>query len=194
MHFNCMAIINHRKAFDKPFLLFILLIFVYSPNIGQTALLPVDDNGKVEYFNSVETDSIDYHTLWDNAGEFLSTLSVTGQLKKEVQANENLSELTHQFGFYLFVKPTLTKQIDGIMIADITIKINDSQYMYYINNFKFIKYARDRFGQFAPKSSKRYPLELYYPDNTKKTWKTHYAEINGKIIEIQQKIEAKMIK
>ena len=146
----------------------------------------------VEYAGSVDTDSLTYLTLWDNALEYLSTLSVPDQLTKDVQVNENLTEMSHQFGFYLIVKPALTKQVDGVMMADIIISVNDSEYEYTINNFKFIKYARDRFGVFVPKSSKKYPLEKYYPDNKKKTWIAHFGTINSKIEKITTELGAKM--
>jgi hypothetical protein len=117
---------------------------------------------------------------------------VPDQVTKEVQSNEQLTELNHHFGFYLYVKPTLTKQIDGIIMADITINVEEKKYQYTINNFRFIKYARNRFGQFVPKSSKKYPLELYYPDTKKKTWIAHFEEIHDKILELQQNLEARI--
>lgn len=189
-----MAKITHGTACNRLFLVLILISFINYPGFGQTVALPVNDEGKVEYTNTVDTDSIDYFTLWNNAGEFLSSLTVPDQLTKEVQTNEDLTELRHQFGFYLIVKPALTKQVDGVMMADIMVKIIDSKYTYTISNFRFIKYARDRFGQFVPKSSKKYPLEKYYPDSKKKTWKAHFVEINDKIAKLQLNLEGKIIK
>jgi hypothetical protein len=180
------------KDLLKSFLLSCLIILFSLPGISQTADLPLNDQGKVAYFKSIKTDSLEYLTLWENATKYLNTLSVPDQLKKETQANEDLTELLHQFGFYLFVKPTLTKQIDGVLMADIKIKIINSEYAYTIDNFRFIKYARDRFGKFVPKSSKKYPLELYYPDNKKKAWNTHFEEISSKMQNITKILEEKM--
>jgi hypothetical protein len=188
-----MATIPSGKAVAGSFLLIVLFNLIHVHVSSQPVVLPENSKGKVEYYNSVETDSVDYFTLWDKAIAFLDSLSVPDQLTREVQSNEQLTELTHQFGFYLFIKPTLTRQIDGVVIADISICIEDTMYQYRINNIRFIKYARDRFGKFVPKSSKTYPLELYYPDSKTKTWKAHFAEINGKIVKLQHKLEAKMI-
>lgn len=187
-----MATLITGKVFIRPFLLLLLAAFIYLPISCQTFELPLNSQGKVEYIKTVESDSVDYYTLWDNAMTFLNSLSVPDQLTKEVMSNKQLTELKHQFGFYLYVKPTLTKQIDGVIIADIIVQVEKTKYQYRINNFRFIKYARNRFGQFVPKSSKRYPLELYYPDSKKKTWMAHFEEIDSKIPEIQQILEVKM--
>jgi len=187
-----MATTIPEKALARHFLLIVLFNSISVYVFSQTVVLPENNEGKVEYYNPIETDSVDYFTLWDNARAFLGSLSVPDQLTKEVQSNEQLTELIHQFGFYLFIKPTLTKQIDGVVIADISISIEDTKYQYRINNIRFIKYARDRFGKFVPKSSRKYPIELYYPDSKKKTWEAHFADINIKIIKLQQNLEVKM--
>ena len=189
-----MATTGKGKALTGPFLIFLILIYShYAAGQTETITLPVNDQGMVEYTSSVDTDSITYLTLWDNAIKYLSTLSVPDQLTKDVQVNENLTAMSHQFGFYLIVKPALTKQVDGVVIADIKISVKDSKYEYTINNFKFIKYARNRFGVFVPKSSKKYPLEKYYPDNKKKTWIAHFEAINSKMEKLTTELGVKMI-
>lgn len=186
-----MATIGKGKALARSFLIFIITISSV-PVFGQTVSLPVNNEGKVEYRKSMDTDSLTYLTLWDNAMIYLNTMSVPDQLTKDVQVNEDLTELSHQFGFYLIVKPALTKQVDGVMMADILISVKDSKYEYTINNFRFIKYARDRYGMFVPKSSKKYPLEKYYPENQKKVWTAHFETINSKIEKITTDLEGNM--
>jgi hypothetical protein len=189
-----MATTGKGKALTGPFLIFLILIYShYVTGQTETITLPVNDQGLVEYTRSVDTDSLTYLTLWDNAIKYLNTLSVPDQLTKDVQVNENLTAMSHQFGFYLIVKPALTKQVDGVVIADIKISVKDSKYEYTINNFKFIKYARNRFGVFVPKSSKKYPLEKYYPDNKKKTWIAHFEAINNKMEKLTTELGVKMI-
>jgi len=187
-----MAILIPGKALRWPSLLYIFAHFIHLTVAGQAVILPVDTEGKVEYHESVISDHSDYCTLWKNAIGFLSTLSVPDQLNREARINEEMSELNQQTGFYLFTKPGLTKQIDGVMVVDITLKIEEGKYNYRIHNFRFIKYARDRFGKFSPESSKKYALELYYPDSKKRSWKTHFEEINSKILELEQKMNAKL--
>jgi len=191
MLFNGISIIT-GKVFTRPFLILFLKGLIHLSLTAQTIELPISNDGKVEYFKTVEPDSINYFALWENATTFLRSLSVPDQLTKDVQCNAQLTKLEHQFGFYLYVKPTLTKQIDGVMMADITINVEEKKYQYTIHNFQFIKYARNRFGQFVPKSSKKYPLELYYPNSNKKTWKAHFEEINSKILKFQHNLELKM--
>jgi hypothetical protein len=125
MLFNYMAAIISGKAFKRSFLILIALSFHRSGQ-GQTVKLPQNSNGNVEYYHAVETDSIPYPVLWDKAIEFLRALSVPGQLTKEVRSNENLTELVHEFGFYLYMKPALTKQIGGVLMADISVKIENT--------------------------------------------------------------------
>ena len=191
MLFNFMATTGKGKTLIGSFLIFLILAFSHYA-AGQTVILPVNEEGMVEYIGSVETDSLSYLMLWDNAMKFLSTQSVPDQLTKDIQINEGLTEMNHQFGFYLIVKPALTKQVDGVIMSDITIKIEGSKYEYKINNFRFIKYARDRFGKFVPKSSKKYPLEKYYPENDKKTWRAHFEAINSKIENMTTNLELNM--
>ena len=187
-----MTTLKTGKALAGSFLLLIGTLACTTPVIGQTTSLPLNQEDKVEYVHAVETDSLPYLTLWDNAMEFLDSLTVPDQLAKEVMASDDLTELRHQFGFYLIVKPALTKQVEGVMMADLNMKFNGSGYEYSINNFRFIKYARNRFGVFVPKSSKKYPLENYYPDNQKKNWQTHFETINSKIQNIAVNLEQKM--
>jgi hypothetical protein len=115
-----MATKGKGKAPTGPFLIFLIMSFSHYL-AGQTVSLPVNDEGIVEYTRSVDTDSLTYLTLWDNAMKYLNTLSVPDQLTKDVQVNEDLTEISHQFGFYLIVKPALTKQVDGVMMAGLKI-------------------------------------------------------------------------
>jgi hypothetical protein len=192
MLFKCKTTTGKGKALIGSFLIFLILVFSNYVT-GQTPTLPVNGEGMVEYTGLIDTDSLSYLTLWDNAMKYLNTLSVPDQLTKDVQVNEKLTEMSHQFGFYLIVKPALTKQVDGVMMADIIIGVKDSKYEYTINNFRFIKYARDRYGVFVPKSSKKYPLEKYYPGNKKKTWQAHFEAIDSKIEKLTTDLEGKMI-
>jgi hypothetical protein len=192
MLFNCKATTGKGRALAGPFLIFLAMIFSHYV-ASQTVSLPLNNEGMVEYAKSVDSDSLTYLTLWDNAMNYLSALTVPDQLTKDIQVNQNLTEMSHQFGFYLIVKPALTKQVDGVMMADIKISVNDSKYEYTINNFRFIKYARDRYGVFVPKSSKKYPLEKYYPDNKKKTWQAHFEAIDSKIEKMTTDLEEKII-
>lgn len=187
-----MATTGKGKALIRPFLIFFISTYAHYIT-GQTVTFPTNEEGMVEYTRFVDTDTLTYLTLWDNAMKYLSTLSVPDQLTKDVQVNENMTEMSHQFGYYLIIKPALTKQVDGVMMADIKINVKDSKYEYTINNFRFIKYARDRYGVFVPKSSKKYPLEKYYPDNKKKTWIAHFEAINSKMEKLTADLEAKMI-
>jgi hypothetical protein len=45
----------------------------------------------------------------------------------------------------------------------------------------------------VPKSSKKYPLEKYYPDNKKKTWTAHFEAINSKMEKLTTELGLKMI-
>jgi hypothetical protein len=187
-----MATLIPGKALQRSFLLYIFAHFIHLTVTGQAVMLPVDPEGKVEYHDSVLLVDGDYHNLWGNAIGFLNALSVPDQLAKEVKVSGDMRELSHQIGFYLYTKPGLTQQIDGVMMADITLTIEEGKYEYRIHNFRFIKYARDRFGKFSPESTKKYALELYYPDSKKRSWQAHFVEINSKMLELEQKMNTKL--
>lgn len=187
-----MTRIKIGKAFPGPFLLHIILLLNAPALMAQTGVLPVNESGKVSYQGSIPVDSATYLVLWDRATKFLNTLSVPDQIHKEAESNAALTELFRQFGFYLYVKPGLTRQIDGVVIADIHLGISEKGYAYRIDNYTFIKYARNRFGNFTPKTSRRYPLESYYPDSKKKSWETHFETINVKMTDLIGKLEENM--
>ena len=192
MRSNMRSIKSWGKGLNRPFPLFILLTSSIMTLADQTVKLPENPEGKIEYCDEVALDSADYQRLWDNAMSFLNSLSVPDRLTKEVETSEDLTVLSQQLGFYLFVKPALVRQVDGVILADISIQLMEDGYQYRIHNFRFIKYARNRFGEFVPASSKQYPLVLYYPDSKKKTWQAHCATIGLKMTDLKQNLNMQM--
>ena len=188
-----MSDIIHGKVPGWLSLFPVFLILIHFSMAEQAATLPINQDGKVEYYDSIVSGIDDHHLLWNNAIVFLNRLGVPDQLTAEAEVNVDTNELKQQFGFYLYYKPALTQQVDGVILAEITLKIEKGKYTYRINNFRFIKYARDRYGRFTAESTKKYPLELYYPDSKRKTWQTHFAEIDSKITDLEQKMRADLM-
>lgn len=188
-----MAALINGKAWIRPFLFLILVSLIHLSLDGATESLPVDLNGKVEYKGTIYSDFSPYPDLSNHIVTFLNTLSVPDQLSAEAETSADKQTFKHQVGFYLYQKPALTWQIDGVIIADITVKIVEGKLDYRIHNFRFIDYARNRLGKFTPKSTKKYPLELYYPDSKNKTWQIHFVEIDRIISELEQKMKADLV-
>lgn len=187
-----MMIYCPERVFRSPLLIFLSILIFNLSQAGLAVTLPENHDGKIEYCDDITFDSADYQRLWDNAMAFLNSLSVPDRLSREVEISEDMTALSSQWGFYLYVKPSLVPQVDGVIIAEISIHLFEEGYQYRIHNFRFIKYARNRFGEFEPVSSKQYPLELYYPDNKKKTWQAHFVTIQGKMTDLQQDLNLHM--
>jgi hypothetical protein len=188
-----MAALINGKALSRPFLSLILVNLMHLSMAGAAESLPVDLNGKVEYKGTIYSDISHYPDLSNHIVAFLNTLSVPDQLTAEVEASADKQTFKHQVGFYLYQKPALTWQIDGVILADVTVKINEGKLDYCIHNFRFINYTRNRLGKFTPKSTKKYPLELYYPGSKNKTWQIHFVEIDRKISDLEQKMRVDLV-
>lgn len=161
---------------------------------SQDSIFP-EVEGRIVYSKRIVSDSLNTVALWQNALDYLESLELMDKVKGQEIVIDNVDKVAsaHQ-EFYLFKKGVITKQIEGVVKASVSIQIVSGGFEYSIDSILYQAYARNRYGKYAPKSSKKYSLESIYEIKSSKEWMRHFNSINGKIEEIMSNLEAKMIK
>ena len=187
-----MALISGKTLFGS--FLFSVFLFLSQVGMSQENIFPEND-GDIVYTNQIISDSINQITLWENALDYLGSLELINQVKgQEAEIDNEGKKAMASQGFYLLKKGVVTKQIEGVIESTTTIRIIPGGYAYSINNILYQPYARNRYGKYAPKSSKKYSLESIYKKKSSKEWIQHFDDINRKIEEIIYNLESKMSK
>ncbi|HTK20335.1 MAG TPA: DUF4468 domain-containing protein [Mucilaginibacter sp.] len=136
----------------KRFLLLIVGLAVSGMVSAQKSLLSVDENNKYIYYQVVDMLDIKADSLQKNMTLFMKEF-----YPKEKSLKITGSEASVKDKFLTYT--SLVKHEDGEIAYALNIECKDGKYRYWITNFVFIPYEKDRYGMFVPVNGKDIPLE-----------------------------------
>lgn len=138
----------------KFFLSFIISLQILSANAQTETALPVDENGKFIQYEVVNSTSKP-DLLQSRANDFIKKKSKTLKLKKS-QGDTVLMAT----GKFVINKTLLVmSRPSGEVLYNFQVEIKAGKYRYWLTDFKFIPYMRDRYGNFVPSTTVGVPLE-----------------------------------
>jgi G:T-mismatch repair DNA endonuclease (very short patch repair protein) len=70
------------------------------------------------------------------------------------------------------------KQVEGAVFADLDLMFQGDRVTATIHNIYYMEYARDRYGKFSPKTSKKYTLEELNKKKARDSRKKHLQTID----------------
>jgi hypothetical protein len=165
--------------------LFLASIFVLSPVLlnGQSFNFPFNEQGKVEYYYSIYSDST---TLPVKKANTLKYYHSIGNAPYDKSGDNNYyDEFTGNFskktGFILYESGLITKKPSGVITGNCRVVVLDSGYQVFISELKYSDLIKDRYGVYNPASSKFFPIESLIDHHSGKKWDQKYHDINDKI-------------
>lgn len=167
-----------KADFRKPFLLFILIV-LFQENVlnAQDARITRNEDPS-EYILKMDLDSADKSRVWDTACTFASGLKYPGKVQNEPSIDPSSGIIQARFGYYLYHQMAFMKQVEGAVFADLDLVFQGERVTATIHNIYYMEYARDRYGKFSPKSSKKYTLEELNKKKARDSRKKHLQTID----------------
>jgi hypothetical protein len=132
---------------------FLLLTTLFSS--AQDKPLPIDERGKLIYYEVVESAKTPKDSLISRAKAFLK--ADAKRFKLSTIKGDTLIEAT---GKMLISKNALgMARPMGAMDYNFYAEVRDGRYRFWLTDFVFIPYMRDRYGNFVPSTTIGTPLE-----------------------------------
>ncbi|MFA4866583.1 MAG: DUF4468 domain-containing protein [Pedobacter sp.] len=146
----------------------IILLFFTATGFAQEKALSTDDRGKLIYYEVVNLKEVSADSLKSRVKAFLKKTPKTLKLK-----SADTDSLMYITGKLIINKTALVlSRPSGEVLYNFYVESKDGKYRFWMTDFNFISYQRDRYGNFVPSTAVGIPLET-------KPGKLNSAEWNG---------------
>ncbi len=169
---------------------FLLLFFLgFNFKMGNAqSLFPADTSGKIVYWSTVKNEKHEKDIPWDQLMPVVEKHRVQTKQKQVLVIDSLHGTLNCLIGFYLYRESAFLKQVEGLVLADLKLKVGREAYISIISDIRLIDYTRDRYGKFSPGTSRKHPLEKLDLKRKSMKWKAYFITINEQILAIQDEI------
>ena len=145
-------------------LIILLLIFLSKLSNAQQELLSFDEHNKYIYYGVNEMQGLSADTLHNRGLLFLKTLFPRVVFKSPLK---NINILCDG-KFLTYSSSSVFKHEQGEVNYSLNIEFKDEKYRFWLTNFTYKPYERDRYGNFVPKLGKEIALEFINNELSKK--------------------------
>ncbi|MDB5090684.1 MAG: hypothetical protein JWR09_4678 [Mucilaginibacter sp.] len=125
---------------------------------AQKDSLAFDENNKYIYYQVVSKPDLPADTLFNRALYFFKTAYPQSALKLTV-ADKEKGTLAGSGNFLVSKKTLLTSHEDGSVTYSIRVDVKDGKYRYWLSDFVFNPYQRNRYNSFESVPGIYIPLE-----------------------------------
>lgn len=133
----------------------VLLLFFTTAGFAQEKPLSTDDRGKLIYYEVVDLKDISRDSLNVRAIKFFE--KSTKSLKLKSTATDSVM---YAAGKLIINKTALVlSRPSGEVLYNFYVETKDGKYRFWLTDFNFIPYQRDRYGNFVPSTTVSTPLE-----------------------------------
>ena len=148
-----------------------LLFFALIVNAQTENALPVDERGKFIYYEVVNV-SIATDSLSKRALAFIK------KQNKELKYQKTLGDTAYTATGKLVINKTLLvmSHPSGEVLYNFQAEVKKGKYRFWITDFEFIPYQRDRYGNFVPSTTVGIPLENNPGKLNAGEWKEYKAQ------------------
>ena len=119
---------------------------------AQKSLLSMDENNKYIYYQVVDMPGIKADSLDKNMALFMNEFYPK---EKSLKITSSGASVKDKFLTYT----SLVKHENGEMAYAFNIECKDGKYRYWVTNFVFTPYEKDRYGMFVPVNGKDIVIE-----------------------------------
>lgn len=152
---------------------FVILFLFMHCSFVSAQQLPINKNGKIEFYAVHTVPTLQKEYLYQNAFEFLNNLEMCAI----IEDSANFS-ITAECGVWVY-KTTIIKSLDGLVSYDLKLDVKDEKYRYLADNFVYQPYKRNRYSRYEPvKDFLKHLEDKDYPGKQKQ-WE-EYKKWTGK--------------
>jgi len=126
--------------------------------MAQKDSLAFDEHGKYIYYRVVNQGKDDAAVLYQRALDFAKKAYDANTLKPSVSDEKNTT--IDGGGYFVVSKPSsLAKHDDGRITYKLRIEVKGQKYRYWLSNFVFTPYYKDRYNNMVPQPGVEIPVE-----------------------------------
>lgn len=170
----------------KRFLLLIAGLVASGAVYAQKSLLSMDENNKYIYYQVVDMPNIKADSLQKNMVLFMKEF-----YPKEKSLKVDGPEASVKDKFLTYT--SLIKHENGEMAYSLNIECKDGKYRFWVTNFVFTPYEKDRYGMFVPVNGKDVPLEKASDKLQKKDVEGYFEQTGAFCKQLGDKLKKYMV-
>ena len=163
-------------------------IFFGKVTLAQKELLSFDEHNKYIYYQVADIPGLPADTLHSRGVCFLKTTYPKIKLKQTATA------ISGEDKFVVFGGVSVLKHESGEIAYLVNIECKDQKYRYWLTNFTFTPYQRDRYGNFVPEAGINIPLENALSKFDKKDVDSYLDETGAFCKQLGDRLKLYMIK
>ncbi len=167
----------------------LFLLFAQLSVFGQT--FPLNDAGKITFYEVVKADSLKKDFLYHNAVKWLNSLKGFDEIITE-SLDSIHGKITAQNEVTVYSQTGVLKKISGKMTYQTTIEVKDNLYRYSFSGFIFHYYKQDRNYKMVA-AGKTKNLEDAKASGWQKLWDKHRAKMYEKIEQDIAQLKIKIV-
>lgn len=161
----------HQIIRSGGFLLLLTSLFS-TPTFAQSnpkdEQMPLDERGKYIHYEVVEARQIPADSLRSRAEGFL-------KMKKLAAINATAEQISANGKFLISKTAFVLTRPSGEVLYTFAFEIKEGKYRFWLSDFMFIPYKRDRYANFIPSTNKGTPLESEPGKLSAAEWESYIA-------------------
>lgn len=170
----------------KRVLIFGICLLIAQITNAQKSLLSLDEHNKYIYYQVVDLPAVSADSLHKNVIYFTETAYPK---TKSIVTSNNGAIIKDKFLTYT----SLVKHENGEMAYSLNIECKDGKYRYWITDFVFTPYERNRYGVFVPTNGLDIPLETAESKLTKKELEGYFDQTGSFCKQLGEKLKIYMV-
>lgn len=135
----------------------VCFIGLFKTSVAQKDSLGFDEYGKYIYYKVVNGDKYTADTIYKRSLRFLKSYVDNKTLKLTIQ-NDQSKDLAAA-GFLIVYNVSLAKHPEAQIAYQFKMEIKDGKYRYWLTDFLFKPYFRDRYNNYVTDNNVEIPLE-----------------------------------
>ncbi|MDQ8004008.1 MAG: DUF4468 domain-containing protein [Pedobacter sp.] len=163
------------------FVLITLSKFSFAQEVAE---LPKDETGKLTYYEVVNT------TVKEDSLK-IRLLSFIAKSKKDIKLNttQNSKVILARGKFTIQKTTTLLSHPSGEITYQFNFESSTDKYRFWLTNFEFIPYQKDRYGNFVPSTAIGVPLEIEPKKSNAKQWEDYRLQASEYAVNFAKRLK-----
>lgn len=169
-------------------LAFLFVIGVSSFCWAQDEILPTDERGKFIYYELVEAKGMLKSEFKERVSSFVKKSGAALKLK----TNQGDTLFTASGKLVINKTVLVMSHPSGEVLFHFQVEVKDGRYRFWLTDFTFIPYQRDRYGNFVATTTKGTPLENNPGKLNASQWKEYQTQTTKYAIQIANDFKGHM--
>ncbi|MCZ4245691.1 DUF4468 domain-containing protein [Pedobacter punctiformis] len=162
-----------------------VLAFIFFNVSAQQKQFPLDERGKYIYYEVVNAKSLTKDSLMDRADVFINKLYAKN-IKQESKTDTSIISK----GKMIIDKTLLVaSHPSGEVNYNFTVEVRDGKYRFWLTDFEFIPYQRDRYGNYVATTPMGTALEKTPGKLNAGVWKDIVASAYAKTVKFAEEFK-----